>query len=249
MLTGLSWLALEVKYLEPAREFYGDVLELSVREEGDDELAFAAGETDLVVRRPDGVPRGGLHTHFAFSIPAAEYDEWWDALEDEYALEEFSFGSARSLYLYDPDGNCVELGQTDVEGPGIDGIFEVVLEVESLEVAEDFYARLGFETIDRGEGRTRVRMRGPVDLELWEPQLGLADARGGVHVDLGFVTSDPVTAGEAVAEEACAVEYESDRVVVRDPDGHHLILTGKSSSEFLSVRGGCCRPRYPAASR
>ena len=222
MLTGLSWLALEVKYLEDAREFYGDVLELSVREEREDELTFAAGETDFVVRRPDGVPRGGLHTHFAFSIPAAEYDEWWDALEDDYDLEEFSFGSAKSLYLYDPDGNCVELGQTDVGGPGIDGIFEVVLEVESLERAEDFYAALGFETIDRGEGRTRVRMRGPVDLELWEPQLGLADARGGVHVDLGFTTPDPAAAGEAVTKEVCAMDRDGHQVVVRDPDGHHL---------------------------
>ena len=222
MLTGLSWLALEAKYLEDAREFYGDVLELSVREKREGELAFEAGETDLVVRRPDGIPRGGLHTHFAFSIPAGEYEEWWDALEDDYDLKEFSFGSVRSLYLYDPDGNCVELGQSDVEGPGIDGIFEVVLEVESLEVAEHFYAQLGFSTIDRGEGRTRVRMRGPVDLELWEPQLGLADARGGVHVDLGFETADPAAAGEAVAEKARSVEYDGDRVVVRDPDGHHL---------------------------
>lgn len=230
MLTGLSWLALEVKSLERARTFYEETLDLSVATQEDDELVCEAGETDLVLRRPDRFPRGGLHTHYAFSIPRTEYDDWWDRLSEEYDLEEAQFGPVSSLYLYDPDGNCVELGQTDVEGPGIDGIFEVVLEVESLERAEAFYAQLGFETIDRGDGRTRVRMRGPVDLELWEPQLGLADARGGVHVDLGFTTPDPVAAGEAVVEKACTVEHEGGQVVVRDPDGHHLILSTEANS-------------------
>ncbi|RKD98036.1 VOC family protein [Halopiger aswanensis] len=244
MLTQLAWLALEVKYLEPARRFYAETLEMDVREgrvgrsrgddENGDELTFAAGETDLVLRRPTGLPRGGLHTHFAFSIPVAEYDDWWDRLSERYDgdLEETQFGTAKSLYLYDPDGNCVELGQRDVDGPGIDGIFEVVLEVESLERAESFYADLGFETVDRGSERKRVRMNGPdptgLALELWEPQLGIADARGGVHVDLGFEVEGeaPTQVLEAIRDCVRSVERETDeRVVVRDPDGHVLTFT------------------------
>ena len=226
MLTGLSWLALEVKYLERARSFYEGTLELAVRDERETELRFAAGETDLVLRRPTGVPRGGLHTHYAFSIPAAEYDDWWDRLDAEYDLEEVQFGPAKSLYLYDPDGNCVELGQQDVDGPGIDGIFEVVLEVEDLERAESFYRELGFETVDAGDDRTRVRMHGPMALELWEPHLGIADARGGVHVDLGFETSEPTAALEAVADRVRQVDrVDDEEVVVRDPDGHVLTFT------------------------
>ncbi|WP_049927711.1 VOC family protein [Halopiger goleimassiliensis] len=223
MLTGLSWLALEVKYLERARSFYADALELTVRDRREDELVFAAGETDLVCRRPTGVPRGGLHTHYAFSIPAEEYDDWWNRLEEDHDLEEAKFGSSRSLYLYDPDGNCVELGQRDVAGPGIDGVFEVVLEVEDLDRATSFYADLGFETVDEGENRRRVRMAGPMALELWEPHLGLADARGGVHVDLGFETSEPTAALEAVSDRVATVDRVGDEeVVVRDPDGHVL---------------------------
>ena len=226
MLTGLSWLALEVKSLSRARSFYEDRLELACSERGDDELAFAAGGTDLLVRRPTGVPRGGLHTHFAFSIPHAEYDDWWNRLSEEYDLEEAEFGPTRSLYLYDPDGNCVELGQQDVDGPGIDGIFEVVLEVEDLEHAESFYASLGFETVDSGRKRKRVRMNGPMALELWEPHLGIADARGGVHVDLGFETGEPTAALEAVSDRVERVDHVDDeRVVVRDPDGHFLTFT------------------------
>ena len=227
MLTALTRLGLEVKSLDPARAFYGDELRLDVVREDERELAFAAGDTRLVVRRPDGVPRGGLHTHFAFSIPAAEYDDWWERLSATRDLEEHTFGSASSLYCYDPAGNCVELGQSTVEGPGIDGIFEVVLEVEELERSLSVYEALGFEVVDRGSGRRRVRLSGPMDLELWEPHLGLADARGGVHVDLGFAVADVDEAVDAVAERACAVERpEGDgdgaRAVLRDPDGHYL---------------------------
>ncbi|QFU81423.1 VOC family protein [Natronorubrum aibiense] len=226
MLTGLSWLALEVKYLERARSFYEETLNLTLAQERDTELVFEAGETALVLRRPAAFPRGGLHTHFAFSIPDAAYDDWWDRLSEAYDLEEAQFGSARSLYLYDPDGNCVEIGQQDVAGPGIDGIFEVVLEVESLERATSFYADLGFETVDTGADRKRVRMQGPMALELWEPQLGIADARGGVHVDLGFRLDEPKVALDAVADRVRAIEQETDEtVVVRDPDGHFLTFT------------------------
>ncbi|OAQ54717.1 Glyoxalase/bleomycin resistance protein/dioxygenase [Natrinema mahii] len=226
MLSGLAWLALEAKYLEPAAAFYEDELELTVRERGPREVVFAAGDTDLVVRRPDGVPRGGLHTHFAFSIPDAEYDDWWARLSDGHDLEEAQFGPARSLYLYDPDGNCVELGQQDVAGPGIDGLFEVVLEVRDLDRAQAFYEALGFETVDEGDDRKRVRLQGPMALELWEPHLGLADARGGVHVDLGFETDEPAAALAAVRDRIDSLESEADdEVVVRDPDGHVLTFT------------------------
>lgn len=251
MLRALSWLALEVKYLESARPFYEEVLSMTVRTDGpyrsnhprprvndrssgesaeltiaENEVVFAAGESDFVIRRPTGIPRGGIHTHFAFAIPTASYDEWWKRLEKGgYELEEVQFGNAKSLYLYDPDGNCVECGQRDVTGPGIDGIFEVVLEVESLPDAESFYEDLGFETVDRGADRKRVRMHGPMALELWEPHLGIADARGGVHVDLGFEATDPAGVTARVADRACSVTDRDDgSKIIRDPDGHHLTI-------------------------
>ena len=222
MLDGLAWLALEVKYLEPARRFYEENLDLPVRSARDDEVHLAAGETDLRLRRPTSDPRGGLHTHFACSIPAGEYERWWDRLSGSFDLEESQFGDARSLYCYDPDGNCVELGQRDVEGPGIDGVFEVALEVRSLERAEAFYTALGFEPVDRGGTRRRIRLSGPMALELWEPQLGIADARGGVHVDLGFDVSEPAAVADSIADAACSVDRAADHVTVLDPDGHTL---------------------------
>ncbi len=231
MLTGLDWLALEVKHLEESRQFYQGSLGLSVGRETAAEIAFEAGSTDLICRRPTSIPRGGLHTHFAFSVPASEYDQWWDRLAADFDLEEVTFGNARSLYLYDPDGNCVELGESRVEGPGIDGIFEVVLEVAALERARALYESLGFEPVDVGTNRRRIRLQGPMALELWEPQIGLADARGGVHVDLGFRTDDlegVVSALEAMSETKCSLEQTDASVVVCDSDGHQLTFRAES---------------------
>jgi catechol-2,3-dioxygenase len=225
MLSGLRWLALEVKYLAPAVEFYRDHLDLPVERETDTEVALAAGDSALVLRAPSGVPRGGLHTHYAFSTAADAYDGWWDRLSTEFDLHEETFGSMRSLYFYDTEGNCVEIGGRDESGEGITGIFEVVLEVEDLDRALAFYEALGMETVDVGERRKRVRLTaGAFDLELWEPHLGLADARGGVHVDLGLSTSDLPAAREAVGDGALAVVDHGDGIRARDPDGHYLTL-------------------------
>lgn len=221
MLDSLDWLALEVKYLDRARDFYTTHLDLSIGRETDTEVVFRAGDTDLVLRRPTSVPRGGLHTHYAFSAPAEEYDDWWAKLE-KFDPEEHVFGSSKSLYLDDPDDHCVEIGQSDDDGSGITGIFEVVLEVADLDRAEGFYTDLGFEPTGRGDERRRIRLSGPMDLELWEPQLGLADARGGVHVDLGFGTADPEKTADRVADRACSVESLGNGVRILDPDGHFL---------------------------
>ncbi|MEF8774586.1 MAG: VOC family protein, partial [Halobacteriales archaeon] len=188
-----------------------------------DELVYAAGDQQLRLRRPSTVPRGGLHTHFALSTPDDRYGAWWDRLSEDFDLVEHRFGDSRSLYLYDPDGNCLEIGQAGGEGAELTRIFEVVLEVEDLEVAEAFYADLGFDPVDRGDGRRRVRLAGPMALELWEPQLGIADARGGVHVDLGFA-GDARAAVEAVGDRAPDVVDREEGVRIRDPDGHWLTV-------------------------
>jgi len=228
VLTRLTHLALEVKDLDAARSFYVDRFGLTPTRESAHELRFVAGETTLHLRRPTGVPRGGLHTHYAFSAAPGTLAAWRERLAD-LGPEEVDFGGYRSLYVYDPDGNCVEIGGEEGGDDGADavadaptGIFEVVLEVAALDVAEATYTALGFELVDRGESRRRVRLRGPMDLELWEPQHGLADARGGVHVDLGFETADPDAAADAIAEWTTAREAVDDGVRVRDDDGHWL---------------------------
>jgi len=230
----LHWLALETKSLDRMASFYADHLDL-VADQVDGEARCRVGDTDLVFRRPTGVPRGGVHTHYAFSTPFDRYEEWYGRLSKEFDLTEHRFGDARSLYFYDPEGNCVEIGQverdpggTGEERPALTGVFEVVLEVEALDRALAFYTALGFEVVDEGANRRRVRLTGgPFDLELWEPHLGLADARGGLHVDLGMGVDDPTAAAERVRSLATDVVPVDDGLRVRDPDGHVVTLVGE----------------------
>jgi len=227
MLSGPRWLALEVKYLDRAVSFYEAFLDLDVRREAAEEAALAVGDADLILRAPGDVPRGGLHTHYALAIPRDSYDDWFARLEERFDLEEATFGESRSLYFYDTEGNCVELGQRDVAHPdgGVAGLFEIVLEVEALDPATAFYERLGFDVVDRGDERRRVRLStGELDLELWEPQLGLADGRGGVHVDFGVAAADPAGAAASVEDAAMGSEDVAEGVRIRDPDGHYVTL-------------------------
>jgi len=229
MLDTPEWLTLEVKDTDRMTAFYDAFLELDVLEEGNGETVLAAGETDIRLQSPGPVPRGGLHTHYALTVPEREYDDWYDRLDERFDLVEHTFGDARSLYFYDVEGNCVELGQRDVHDPegGVAGLFEVVFEVEALDPATDFYERLGFELVDRGDERRRVRLTtGDLDLELWEPQLGIADGRGGVHVDLGLVADDPAAAADRVADDVIGRTDVEDGVTIRDRDGHYVTLVG-----------------------
>ena len=225
MLTALSHLALEVKSLDRARSFYQSHFGLEPAATSDREVVFEAGDTAVVLRRPSGVPRGGLHVHYAFATGSDAY-ETWEARLSSLPTTAFDFGGSRSLYVDDPDDHCVEVGTVaDVDTDAVVGVFEVVLEVESLVDAVERYRRLGFEVVDRGDDRRRVRLRGPMDLELWEPQLGIADARGGVHVDLGFVADDPAAAAAAVAPDAEPTAVDGG-VRVREADGHLLTFLG-----------------------
>ncbi|MBV0922692.1 VOC family protein [Halomicroarcula limicola] len=232
MLSHPEWLALEVKDTDRMTAFYDAFLELDVVEETEQEAVLAVGDTELRLRAPGPVPRGGLHTHYALTIPESEYDRWWDQLDDRFDLVEETFGEARSLYFYDPEGNCVELGERAEGGSGVTGMFELVLEVERLDDAVEFYRELGFEMVDDGREQGRVRLTtGELDLELWSPRLGIADARGGVHVDFGVVADDPRSVARNVADEALAVTSVEEGVRIRDPDGHYLTLVGEENRQ------------------
>ncbi|MFB6301592.1 MAG: VOC family protein [Haloferacaceae archaeon] len=220
MLAGFARLGLEVESLAAAARFYEERLGLDPRRVTDRTRTYPVGDTDLVLRAPGGDPRGGLHVHYAFRGVDGSLGAWRARFADIDPAEH-DFGAFRSLYAFDPDRNCVEVAATPGDaGPALDGVFEVVLEVRDLDRAERTYRSLGFEPSDRGDERRRVRLSGPIDLELWEPQRGLAGARGGVHVDLAFVASEPGAAAAAVGGHGR--ERVDGGVRVRDEDGHVL---------------------------
>lgn len=229
MLGPARHLALEVEDLQRAQSFYVDTLELRVERATDDDVVLAAGDCRLALRSVGCLPRGGAHVHYAFSVPPAQYDRWFDRLAADHDLEERTFGDARSLYCFDPAGHCVELGERG-DGTGITGVFEIVLEVTDLEAATERYQALGFSIVDRGTDRRRVRLTtGELDLELWEPQYGIANARGGDHVDFAVEATDPSAIAESLDSDQWHVEETDDGVDLRDWDGHRLALLSNGS--------------------
>lgn len=232
MFDELAWLSLEVLDADRAAAFYREAFDLEPTPRGP-MMVLPIGDQELRLVEPGSIPRGGLHVHFAMATPPDRYDDWVDQLDEVSDLVEHDFGSSRSLYLDDPAGHCVEIGSVGDpdSGASLTRIFEVVLEVEDLDRSEAFYSELGFTVVDRGENRPRIRLSGPMDLELWEPHRGLADARGGVHVALGFDGRDEQARdghGELlparVEELAHSVERTAMGTRIRDPDCHSLTV-------------------------
>ena len=234
MFDAVDWLALEVRLLEPALAWYTDVLELPVRERGAGVATLAVGDESLKLCEPGSGPRGGVHVHYALTIAPDAYASWHDRLADHTAVTEHDFGGMRSLYVDDPDGHCGELATAAPDaGPGVGGTFEVVLEVRDLDRAEATYRDLGATVTGRGDDRRRVRLdAGAIDLELWEPQRGIAGGRGGLHVTMAGRVTDPAVVVARARDRLAAVEpvdgaggdgAASGRRL-HDPDGHVIEL-------------------------
>jgi catechol 2,3-dioxygenase-like lactoylglutathione lyase family enzyme len=78
-------------------------------------------------------------------------------------------------------------------GIPVTGVSELVLEVVDLEAAHEFYAIvLGLPVVERWPHRDALWvMAGErTRIGLWQPQLGIAGGRGGVHVHFGLHLAD-----------------------------------------------------------
>lgn len=225
----LAWLALETSSPRASVDFYDRLVGFPLTDpdslSGPEGLvAFRVGEDVLGFRSPEADPRGGRHTHFAVTINPAGYDPLLERFERHGRVTERRFGANRSMYMLDPAGHVVEFGERPAVEAAYGGIFEVVFEVTDLDRATQRYRRLGFEPVDRGEDRPRIRLRGPFDLELWEPHRGIGGGRGGAGVELGLGTPDPVAALEALGVDPSEADARGDGLAWVDPDGHRLVF-------------------------
>lgn len=222
----LDWLTLAAAEVDEMAAFYRDTLELSPladttqRKSPPCAHAFEVPPGSLCLRDLTSMPSGGVHTHFAIAVTPERYERLYDTLTVEGSVTERTFSGRRSLYGFDPAGHCFEFGENPELSHSVGHIFEVVLEVADLERAIKRYAQLGFEPMVDDQSRRRRRLRGPFDLELWEPHLGIAEARGGCHVELGLTVTDAEAAGDLLAPPGRSPEARDDRLFVRDGDGH-----------------------------
>jgi len=121
-VTGVSELVLEVDDLRAAERFYSGVLGLPVVERWAERKAIwvmAGDRTRIGLWRPQvGIAggRGGEHVHFALQVADDAFDaavaRLRDAGLDPYVQDRRR--DSRSVYVDDPDGNCVELWTKDV---------------------------------------------------------------------------------------------------------------------------------------
>jgi catechol-2,3-dioxygenase len=115
-------LVLEVRDLAQSTDFYANVIGLQevVRWTGEREAVwFDAGDTiaiGLWTEKTGGAAaihqgRGGSHVHFALRIPQRTIDDAESHLRElGYDITRVDFDDGnRSVYVNDPDGNCVEL--------------------------------------------------------------------------------------------------------------------------------------------
>ena len=80
-----------------------------------------------------------------------------------------------------------------VSGIPVSGVSELVLEVLDLAEAERFYAAvLGFPVVERwpDRGAVWVMAGDRTRIGLWNPQIGLAKGRGGIHVHYAMKIED-----------------------------------------------------------
>jgi catechol 2,3-dioxygenase-like lactoylglutathione lyase family enzyme len=123
-MNGVNELVLEVTDLDASERFYTEVLEMPVIDRWgpprDAVWVLAGHRTRIGLWTPQvGIAkgRGGIHVHYAISVPDDEYDQAVAQVRGHgVRVDEVVFGDgqARSAYVHDPDGNVVELWTWDV---------------------------------------------------------------------------------------------------------------------------------------
>ncbi|MYL35650.1 hypothetical protein GLW08_16510 [Pontibacillus yanchengensis] len=110
----ISQVILKTKDLESMKEFYTEILAMSLTEHNKDSFQIAVGSSQLKFSSRD--VEGDPFYHFAFNIPSNQFKEAKTWIRNKVSLNyedgedeaEFSHLPAQSFYFYDPAGNIVE---------------------------------------------------------------------------------------------------------------------------------------------
>jgi catechol 2,3-dioxygenase-like lactoylglutathione lyase family enzyme len=126
----------------------------------------------------------------------------------------------------------------------VNGVSELVLEVDDLVEAERFYSGvLGFPVVDRWPDREAIWvMAGDrTRIGLWRPQIGLAGGRGGAHVHFAMKIAEEdfdqaVETLRSRGEDVEVIAFGTTHgraAYVSDPDGNVVELWTWDVAEHL----------------
>lgn len=125
---GVLETCLYARDLEAAKRFYQGLLGLELfAEQPGRHLFFRAGSGVFLVFNPEAThqetllpPHGAQGSvHVCFRVPAEELPGWAARLQAHgYAVTWAEWKAGRSLYVYDPAGNLVELAPAAIWGLG-----------------------------------------------------------------------------------------------------------------------------------
>ncbi|CAI0759133.1 Glutathione transferase fosA [Serratia rubidaea] len=115
MLTGLNHLTLAVRDIERSFHFYAHTLGLTPMARWRQGAYLSAGDLWLCLSQDDTAAPSADYTHYAFSVPQAEFAASVARLRQAGVNEwKNNRSEGESLYFLDPDGHRLELHAGDL---------------------------------------------------------------------------------------------------------------------------------------
>ncbi len=110
--SGIDHIVLHVGDIARSRQFYTDVLGITVYRENERQVFLHAGAQGVALfKRPDGMPlaAGGDMNHLALSVASGSYETLKAELERHGVRVTGRPGEDHCIYFADPDGHRLQL--------------------------------------------------------------------------------------------------------------------------------------------
>ena len=114
-ITGINHITFAVRELEPAFQFYVEVLGASPRARWKRGAFLTLGGVWLALLEGDAEPVGEGYSHIAFSVSQEDFESVATKLRESAALWSENQTPGDSIYFCDPDGHRLEVHASTLE--------------------------------------------------------------------------------------------------------------------------------------
>lgn len=106
---GIDHGVLHVRDPQRSKQFYTEVLGMTVYRDFPDQVFMHAGGQGLALFRGEGAPAGGDLNHLALNVAGGTYESLKAELEAQGVAVSGRPGDDRCIYFSDPDGHRLQL--------------------------------------------------------------------------------------------------------------------------------------------